>query len=133
MHRSKLALQTIAMPCHTNSNGDIFGGWIISQMDLGGAVIAQTVSKSRVVTAAIESIQFKHPVAVGDIVSCRGTLQHVGNTSMRIKMECWVQRDDMVKKVTEGIFTFVAISSDTRKPRPIFPQPLPLPQTLEMD
>jgi acyl-CoA thioesterase YciA len=119
--KNSLALQTIAMPCNTNANGDIFGGWIISQMDLGAAVIAQTISKSKVVTVAIDSIKFTHPVAVGDIVSCHGTIQHIGRTSMRIKMECYIRRNNIHRKVTDGTFTFVAISSETQKPHPIFP------------
>ena len=115
---NQLVLQTIAMPCHTNTNGDIFGGWIISQMDLGAAIIAQNVSKGRVATVAINNVQFTQPILVGDIVSCKGSLLHVGNSSMNIKMECFVQRDMESKKVTEGSFIFVAIS-DTRKSRQI--------------
>jgi acyl-CoA thioesterase YciA len=125
---NQLVLQTIAMPCHTNTNGDIFGGWILSQMDLGAAIIAQNVSRGRVATVAINNVQFKYPILVGDIVSCRGSLFSVGNTSMRIMMECHVQREGQdpddsnglpsTKKVTEALFTFVAISPE-RKPRKI--------------
>lgn len=120
---NQLVLQTIAMPCHTNTNGDIFGGWIISQMDLGAAIIAQNVSRGRVATVSIQNVQFTHPILVGDVVSCRGSLFSVGNSSMRIQVECHVQRGDnegyfQTKKVTEGLFTFVAISDD-RRPRKI--------------
>jgi acyl-CoA thioesterase YciA len=114
----QLVLQTIAMPCHTNANGDIFGGWIMSQMDLGAAVIAQKVSRGRVATVAIDKVNFTNPIAVGDIVSCRGTLTHVGNTSMGIKMICMAQRGSESKQVTEGTFTFVAIT-ETGRPRRI--------------
>ncbi len=113
-----LAIQTIAMPCNTNANGDVFGGWIVSQMDLGGAVIAQSISKGRVATIAIDSMKFINPVNVGDIVSCKGTLLSIGNSSMKINIECWVQRESELKKVTEGLFTFVAIN-EKGKPRKI--------------
>jgi len=117
----QLVLQTTAMPKNTNPNGDIFGGWIMSQMDLGAAIIAKNVSKGRVATVAINDVKFTAPVLVGDIVSCKATLIHIGNTSMRIKMECFIQRDNdssLENPVVEGLFTFVAIS-DTRRPRPI--------------
>jgi acyl-CoA thioesterase YciA len=118
---NQLVLQTIAMPAHTNTNGDIFGGWIMSQMDLGAAIIAQNVSKGRVATVAMNDVKFSAPIMIGDIVSCRGTLLHVGNSSMRIKMDCYVQRQfdyNSVLHVTEGLFTFVALS-ENRRPRNI--------------
>lgn len=115
---NQLVLQTIAMPCHTNTNGDIFGGWIISQMDLGAAIIAQNVSSGRVATVAINNVKFTSPILVGDIVSCKGTIIGIGNTSMSIKMLCSIQRNMITKDVCEGLFTFVAISED-RLPRTV--------------
>lgn len=117
---NKLVLQTIAMPCHTNPNGDIFGGWIVSQMDLGAAIIAQNISKGRVTTVAIEQMKFTSPISVGDVVSCRGTLMNIGNTSMKIKMECKIQKESELKVVCEGLFTFVAINNEGR-PRTVPP------------
>jgi acyl-CoA thioesterase YciA len=108
------------MPCNTNTNGDIFGGWIISQMDLGAAIIAQNVSNGRVATVAINNVKFTEPVLVGDVVSCKGTLLHIGTTSMNIKMACSIQRKNEIRDVSEGVFTFVAIS-ESRKPRPVIP------------
>jgi acyl-CoA thioesterase YciA len=107
---NRIATQTIAMPCHTNANGDIFGGWIVSQMDLGGAMIAQSISRGRVVTVAIDSMKFINPVAVGDVVTCKGSLLRLGKSSMKIKVDCWALRDAEEKKVTEGIFTFVSVN-----------------------
>lgn len=115
---NRLVLQTIAMPCHTNTNGDIFGGWIISQMDLGAAIIAQNVSSGRVATVAMNNVSFTSPILVGDVVSCKGTLLAIGNTSMTIKMVCSIQRNTTTKNVCEGLFTFVAISED-RSPRKV--------------
>jgi acyl-CoA thioesterase YciA len=100
------------MPADTNSNGDIFGGWLLSQMDLGGAVLARNVAHSRVVTVAIEAMSFIYPVYVGDIVTCYARLQSIGRTSMKIDLEAWVQRhtDGSLHRVTEGVFTYVAIN-----------------------
>jgi acyl-CoA thioesterase YciA len=106
------------MPCNTNTNGDIFGGWIISQMDLGAAIIAQNVSNGRVATVAINNVKFTEPILVGDVVSCNGTLLHIGTTSMNIKMVCSIQRKNETRDVSEGLFTFVAIS-ETRKKRSV--------------
>jgi acyl-CoA thioesterase YciA len=114
----RLVLQTLAMPRNTNTNGDIFGGWIVSQMDLGAAIIAQNVSNGRVTTVAINNVKFTEPILIGDVVSCKGTLLNVGTTSMTIKMSCSVQRKNEVRDVSEGVFTFVAIT-DSRKPRPV--------------
>jgi acyl-CoA thioesterase YciA len=114
----RLVLQTLAMPRNTNTNGDIFGGWIVSQMDLGAAIIAQNVSNGRVTTVAINNVKFTEPILIGDIVSCKGTLLNIGRTSMTIKMSCSIQRKNDIRDVSEGVFTFVAIT-DTRKPRPV--------------
>jgi len=118
--RGELVVRTIAMPADTNANGDIFGGWLLSQMDLGGAVLARTIARSRVVTVAIDGMAFLYPVFVGDIVTCYASLQAVGRTSMKIELEAWVQRqtDAAPHRVTEGRFTYVA-TDDGGRPHPV--------------
>lgn len=118
--RGDLVIRTIAMPADTNSKGDIFGGWLLSQMDLGGAVLARNVARGRVATVAIEGMSFLYPVFVGDIVSCYARLQSTGRTSMKIDLEAWVQRqtDGSVHRVTEGIFTYVALD-EAGRPHPV--------------
>ncbi len=113
-------MRTIAMPADTNANGDIFGGWIMSQMDLGGAVVARATAGSRVVTVAVEAMSFIRPVAVGDLVTCYARLITIGRTSMKIAIEVWVQRfgNGSPLRVTEATFTYVAID-DTGKPQAI--------------
>jgi len=129
-----LATQTIAMPADTNSNGDIFGGWLLSQMDLAGAVMAKRTAKGRITTIAIDSMVFHKPVKVGDVVSCYADLIKIGKTSMTIKVEAWTIRSatgeanseatseesEDLQHVTEGIFTYVAIN-DKGKPRAVKP------------
>lgn len=115
--KGELVTRTIAMPVNTNAHGDIFGGWILSQMDLGAGIMAQQYSRSRCVTIAIDSLKFSLPVQVGQLISCYAELHTVGRSSMKIKMEVWrfahdTQAHDLV---TEGIFTFVAINEE-RKP-----------------
>lgn len=116
----ELVIRTIAMPADANGNGDIFGGWLVSQMDLGGAILARNTARSRVTTVAIDGMAFLQPVAVGDTVSCYARLERVGRTSMKIDVEVWVQRftDGVQLRVTEGIFTYVAID-DAGKPHPV--------------
>ena len=118
--QGELVIRTIAMPAYTNANGDIFGGWLLSQMDLGGAIYARNLSRSRVTTVAIDAMTFITPVYVGDIVSCHATLIKVGRTSMRIAVEAWAQRTKggELVRVTEGVFTYVAID-DAGKPWPV--------------
>lgn len=117
-----LILRTLAMPSDTNANGDIFGGWIMSQMDMGGAILAKELAKGRVVTVAVDSITFLRPVSVGDVVCCYGKCIKVGRTSMQVKVEVWIKKVyDGVRDrhcVTEALFTFVAIDKNG-KPRPI--------------
>lgn len=112
----ELVIRTIAMPADTNANGDIFGGWLLSQMDIGGAIYARNLSRSRVTTVAIDAMTFITPVYVGDIVSCHATLNKVGRTSMRIAVEAWAQRTKggELVRVTEGTFTYVAIDDQGR-------------------
>jgi acyl-CoA thioesterase YciA len=109
--RGKLALQIVAMPKDTNANGDIFGGWLVSSMDMAAAIEGRHHAKSRVVTVAIEKLIFLSPVYVGDTVACYADLIKVGNTSMKINIEVWSMplQSDRFHKVAEGIFTFVAI------------------------
>lgn len=118
--KGELVIQTIAMPKDTNRDGDIFGGWIASQMDLGSAILAGKIAKMRVVTVAIEGMAFLNPVHVGDTVGCYAWLDKIGRTSMRICVDVWVTRyrtDERVK-VTSGVFTYVALGADG-KPSPV--------------
>ena len=115
------ALRTIAMPAHANANGDIFGGWLLSQMDLAGAVLATQKSHSRIATIAIDAMTFKAPVHVGDEVSCYCKVDRIGNTSITIHVESWARSrlgELDAHLVTEGKFTYVAIDED-RKPIPV--------------
>ena len=113
-----LAIKVMAMPKDANPDGDIFGGWLISQMDLAGGVVSQKIAKGRVVTVFIDSISFKKPVFVGDTLTCFVHVLKKGNTSIKVLVESFVNRkfDDGTKiKVTEGIFTYVKVNQD-RKP-----------------
>ncbi|CAB1277618.1 acyl-CoA thioesterase [Candidatus Nitrosacidococcus tergens] len=111
-----VSIQTIAMPRDANWNGDIFGGWIVSQMDLAGAACARRRAKGRVTTVAINSMVFLHPVPVGSMVSCYTCLIGEGQTSMKIHIEVWIQNDQLkYTKVTEGLFIFVAIDDEGKK------------------
>jgi acyl-CoA thioesterase YciA len=116
----ELVIRTIAMPADTNPNGDIFGGWLMSQMDLGAAIYARNLARSRVTTVAVDGMSFLNPVNVGDIVNCYASILKVGRTSMRIDVEAWVQRsaDGKLLRVTEGVFTYVAINDEGR-PQPV--------------
>jgi acyl-CoA thioesterase YciA len=118
--RGELVIRTIAMPADTNPSGDIFGGWIISQMDLGSGILATNVAKTRVVTVAIERMSFLRPVRIGDRVACYAWVEKIGRTSMIIPVEVWVQRYMSGEEVlvTKGVFTYVALGPDG-KPMPI--------------
>jgi acyl-CoA thioesterase YciA len=108
-------LRTVAMPRDANSGGDIFGGWTLSQMDLAGGTFAAERAEGRVATVAIEAMRFLRPVAVGDEVSCYCSLEEAGETSLAVRIETWARgrgRDKAPEKVTEGVFTFVAIGED---------------------
>jgi len=106
-----LCTRTVAMPADTNANGDIFGGWLLSQMDLGGGVFASKIAKSRTVTVAIEAMNFRKPVFVGDLVSVHANLVRVGKTSITVHLEAWVlRRKEMLSiLVTDRNFTYVSI------------------------
>ena len=116
----ELEIRTIAMPADTNANGDIFGGWVVSQMDLAGASYALKYTKGRAVTVAINGMSFISPVKVGELLSCYVSLHKLGNTSIQIKIESWVISPTNLqsRQVTEGIFTFVAVDENNR-PRAI--------------
>jgi len=120
---SEPALRAIAMPANTNPHGDIFGGWLLCQMDLAGTTLATRRACGRVVTVAITGMEFRRPVMVGDEVSCFCNIERVGNTSITVKIESWVRRGLGTEqiKVTEGIFTYVAVDA-SGKPRPVPPQ-----------
>ena len=111
--RGELAVRTLAMPADTNPAGDIFGGWLVSQMDLGGAILASKISKARVVTVAMEGMTFLEPVRVGDTVACYARLDRIGKSSMRIPIEVWANRfmTGEEVRVTEGVFVYVAIDA----------------------
>jgi acyl-CoA thioesterase YciA len=118
--RGDLCTRTLAMPADTNANGDIFGGWLLSQMDIAGGVAASKVAKSRTVTVSIDAMNFRKPVYVGDLVSVHANLVRVGRTSMTIHLEAWVVRRKETKPilVTDGNFTYVAID-EQGLPQPI--------------
>jgi acyl-CoA thioesterase YciA len=113
MPKSIPALKTVAMPADTNANGDIFGGWVMSQMDIAGSVPAIQKANGRVATVAVDGMRFHKPIQVGDLVSCFTTIERIGNTSITINVETWAERKtngDAVK-VTEGKFVYVAIDN----------------------
>ncbi len=111
----ELALQTIAMPRDANYLGDIFGGWLLSQMDLAGAVLARRIARGRIATVAVDSMVFLRPVPVGAVVSCYARLLTVGRSSTQVMVEVWVgDNPPEQQKVTEGKFTFVAIDEHGR-------------------
>ncbi len=116
----KLTLQTLSMPADTNPYGDIFGGWLMTQMDLGGAILAQEVAKGRVTTVAVGSMVFLRPVPVGATVSVYASTIDVGRTSIRTLIEVWIKEvaHQEVTKVTEGEFVYVAID-DNGRTRPV--------------
>jgi acyl-CoA thioesterase YciA len=115
-----VVIRTIAMPADANANGDIFGGWLVSQMDLGGAILARGTALSRVTTVAIDAMSFHRPVCVGDTVTCYAKMLKIGRSSMAISVEAWVHRFDekTQQQVTSGRFTYVAIDADG-KPHPV--------------
>jgi acyl-CoA thioesterase YciA len=111
-----LCIRTLAMPADTNQNGDIFGGWLLSQMDVGGGIFASKIAKSRTVTVAIEAMNFRKPVYVGDVVSVHANLVRVGKTSITVHLEAWVTRrkESQTILVTDGNFTYVSIDEQGR-------------------
>ena len=120
--RAEPALRAIAMPADANPHGDIFGGWLLSQMDLAGGTAATRRAKGRTVTVAITAMTFHRPFFIGDEVTCYAEIVKVGRTSITVKVESWVRRgigEEQIE-VTEGIFTYVAVGDD-RRPCPVPP------------
>jgi len=117
------ALRVLAMPADSNAQGDIFGGWVMSQVDMAGAVEAVRRAKGRVATVAVNSFQFKKPVFIGDLVSCYAKVVKVGRTSITVHVEVYSQRrlgHEETVKVTEATIVYVAVD-DNRLPRPVPP------------
>lgn len=117
-----LILRTLAMPADTNPDGDIFGGWIMSQMDIAGGILARETTCSRIVTVAVESISFIKPVHVGDVVCCYGEVVKIGTTSITIDLEVWVKPtvdqpvgQELKFQVTKAAFTYVALDRNGKK------------------
>ncbi len=118
--RGALTLQTIAMPADTNANGDIFGGWLMAQMDLGSSVLARARARGRVATVAVKEMEFHSPVTVGDVVSIHSRIEGEGTTSMTVGIEVWITRQPSGERrhVAGARFVFVAVDEDSRK-RPL--------------
>ena len=118
--RGELTVRLAAMPADTNANGDIFGGWVLSQMDLAGGIAAAETAKGRVVTIAIDAMTFIRPVKVGDVLCVYTAVDHIGRSSIKIHVEAWARRfhTHHREKVTDGTLTFVAVD-DLGRPRPV--------------
>ena len=118
--RGILSLRTLAMPADTNPSGDIFGGWVLSQMDIAAGITAGQRAQGRVATVAIDAMSFQLPVYVGNVLCVYTEIVKIGRTSITLHVEAWALRDVSGKrvKVTEAKFTFVAIGED-RRPRPV--------------
>lgn len=119
-----LVIRTIAMPADTNPSGDVFGGWLMSQMDLAAGNLAGRVSQGRAATVSVEAMQFLRPVKVGDEVTLYAALRKVGRTSMRIHVDAWARprHSENGAKVTDADFVFVALE-ENGEPRPVFEDP----------
>ena len=123
--KGALTIRTLAMPADTNpagdinSNGHIFGGWVLSQMDIAGSIAAVERVKGRTVTVAVEAMTFIAPVKVGDVLCIYTSVERVGNTSITVGMEAWARRNRLADrvKVTEGRFVYVALNEDGTKRR----------------
>lgn len=112
----ELALQTVPMPSDTNASGDIFGGWLVSQMDIAAGIAAARIARGRVATVAIDRMSFMIPVKVGSVVSCYTRILNIGRSSIQVQVEVWMEilGEMEAQKVTEGIFVFVALDKDGR-------------------
>ena len=117
--RGELSIRTLAMPADTNQNGDIFGGWVLGQMDIAGGIFASKVARGRTVTVAVDAMTFKKPIFVGDVVCVYADLIKVGSTSITVHVEAWVIRRNESNRilVTEGNYTYVAIDEKGRPRR----------------
>ena len=118
--QGELTTRTLAMPADANPSGDIFGGWVLSQMDIAGGIAAGQRAKARVATVAVDAMSFIRPVNVGDILCVYATIERVGRTSISVNLEAWALRGRLGERVkgTEGTFTFVALERDG-KPVPV--------------
>ncbi len=118
--RGELSIRTLAMPADVNQNGDIFGGWVLGQMDIAGGIFASKLAQGRVATVAVDAMTFKKPVYVGDVVCCYTDLIRIGTTSIAVHVEAWAIRREAAARimVTQGTFTYVAIDESGR-PRPV--------------
>lgn len=119
----EMVLRTLAMPADTNPNGDIFGGWLMSQMDMGGAILAKEIAGGRVVTVQVDGMTFMKPVSVGDVVSCHARCIRTGSSSITINVEVWVKKvscEPIGQRycATEAVFIYVAVDADS-KARPL--------------
>ncbi len=119
----EMVLRTLAMPADTNANGDIFGGWLMSQMDMGGAILAKEIAEGRVVTVRVDGMSFLKPVAVADVVSCHAHCLRTGNSSMTINVEVWIKKVSsepigQTYCATEAVFVYVAVDN-SGKSRPL--------------
>ncbi|BCH67140.1 acyl-CoA thioesterase [Agrobacterium vitis] len=121
--QGELTLRTLAMPADTNPAGDIFGGWVLAQMDAAAGIRSSERAKGRTVTAAVKEVSFKRPVKVGDTVCIYTSISHVGRTSMTLYVECWVRRQftQERQKVTDAHFIMVALD-EKGSPRQVEPE-----------
>jgi acyl-CoA thioesterase YciA len=120
---SELAIRVMAMPADTNASGDIFGGWLMSQVDIAGSIIARRRANGRIVTVAVDSFQFHQPVFVGDLISCYASITRVGKTSLTVNVKAYAERQGATHEsiqVTEAELTYVAVD-EQRRPRPLTP------------
>ena len=116
-----LAIRVMAMPADTNASGDIFGGWLMSQVDIAGSIVARRRAVGRTVTVAVDSFQFRNPVFVGDVISCYAKITRIGKTSLTVNVKAFAERQGKshhTHLVTEADLTYVAVN-EQRKPRPI--------------
>jgi acyl-CoA thioesterase YciA len=115
--RGALTVRTMAMPADTNPSGDIFGGWVMSQMDIAGGIAAGERARGRVVTVAVEAMTFISPVKVGDVLCVYTSIERIGNTSITVGIEAWARRNRLADrvKVTDGRFIYVALGEDGKK------------------
>ena len=120
---SELAIRVMAMPADTNAAGDIFGGWLMSQVDIAGSIIARRHANGRIVTVAVDSFQFHQPVFVGDLISCYARITRTGRTSITVNVKAYAERQGAsheIIQVTEADLTYVAVD-EQRRPRPLPP------------
>jgi acyl-CoA thioesterase YciA len=116
-----LTIRVMAMPADTNASGDIFGGWLMSQVDIAGSIVARRRAQGRIVTVAVDSFQFRNPVFVGDVISCYASITRIGKTSLTINVKAFAERQGKSHNnhlVTEADLTYVAVD-DQRRPRPL--------------